>query len=197
MQCKIGKRTGTATVGVLCALTSACAVPIRYSVPAREFYGREVIGQKVDLLADGEAESRGIVAVESLDSERFGSDDPAANAKLRAALPKLKGEDVWVEVDDTRVWPSIVGALIFGQVGMFAGEGYWLATQTRSPDSTRDLIIAVSAGTIGGAAIGAFLGSVFASRVKSRHLAPLPPPKADPILLAPSPAAGELLDKPQ
>ena len=194
MQKTSEKHKGIAVVAVLAMVSSACGVPIRYAVPSQELYGRELIGQQVDLLDDGETETRGVVAVETPGLKRFGDRDPKANASLQALLPSLEGQDVLVEVDDTRVWPSIVGALILGQVGMLVGEVYGISTLSDSRNETRDMLLAITAGTVSGAAVGAALGSMFAGSVKSRHLAPLPPPPELVPSSVPPPAAATAVD---
>lgn len=164
-------------------LTQACAVPIRYAVPSEELYGREILGAQVRFQEEPD-EPLAILSVEGDKLQKISVDEPKANARLQAALPGQRGEELVLETEDTRIWPSIVGALILGQIGMFVGEGVALAnTQNNIGDN---LLLWMSLGTVTGAVLGALAGAALADRIKPRHLVPMPPPKKSPLLVAPA-----------
>ncbi len=165
-------------VALLClagVLTASCAVPIRYAVPSEELYGREVIGKTLDFVDGDDIDKFRVVAVESNVLPRLDAGNPKADEELQAALPGLRGEELILETDDSRIWPSLVGALVVGQVGMLAGDIYALSSSFgQNGGAVGDNILVYGGlGTLVGALVGMVGGALLAERIKPRHLAPV------------------------
>ncbi len=209
-----------AQFAALATLTTfvGCAVPIRYAVPARQLVGREVVDKAVYLGdSPGDAEPVKVLEVESDDGAVLvRSGDPEAHAQVQALVARSPQGEAILTSDDTRSWPSIVGGIVAGQLGMLIGEVYVLASDEfnrgNNEEQVQRLLTSMAYGTVIGTFAGIGIGSMLAGRVKTRQVfdppavrfrappvaAPMGPAATPPVAppAAATPVGGEVLQPP-
>lgn len=172
--------------GVALMALGGCAVNLRYSVPAQELQGREVVGHTVAVIDEEQdpPERIHVIALEFPDTGRqILATDEHAQAEVQSEL--VADSEVELATDDVLTWPSAVGAAAGGAIGLATGgligellffiEAFGAGDSANGPQntaaasrSTTLTLIVVLAGI--GAVIGARVGARIAEKPRQRHL---------------------------
>jgi hypothetical protein len=184
-------QTNKLLAALVLVASTACGVPIRYAVPAHELAGREVFSAPVRIGEGGDFETYRVLAVDPAETVApVESWMPNAEKLLQASLPKEPLAEAIVTTDDVRTWPSIIGAVVLGQLGMLVGAA---AQGNSNSTSNNGDLTAVGTGTALGVFAGIALGSMLSGRVKTGHfVGPAQRAAVPPAADAPPPPLGPL-----